>query len=211
MTRRSAFTLIELLVVISIIGVLAALLLPSLRNARRQAKMTVCAGNLRQLGVALQGYLGEHNDRFPFASTSPSIAPGPVDGDEPIFLDDVLAPYLGNSADVFKCPDDRAGKFSRDPPLTRMSWYQSERTSYQYGNERGRLCGRTIDEYANAIERMNRRFRGTNEPVPVNTVWVMRDFKNFHAKRGAARDASPGAGRNRNYLYVDGHVADYEM
>lgn len=202
MTRRSAFTLIELLVVISIIGVLAALLLPSLRNARTQAKMTVCAGNLRQLGVAIQGYLGEHNDRFPFASTSPSIAPDPVAGDEPIFIADVMSPYLGQSTDVFKCPDDRPGKFSRSPPLAGMSWFQSERSSYQYGNERGRLCGRSIDEYANAIEEINRRFRGTNDPVPVNTIWVMRDFNNFHKR--------PSAARQRNYLYVDGHVSDYE-
>ena len=203
MTRRTAFTLVELLVVISIIGLLAALLFPSLRGARVQAKMSVCAGNLRQLGVAMQGYLGEHNDRFPFASMSPSIAPTPVGGDEPIYIADVLAPYLGGSEKVFQCPEDRPGKYHRDPPLTGMSWFQSERSSYVYGNERGFLCGRTIEEYANAIEALRRRFGGSHDPVPTNTIWVLRDFRDFHAR--------PGSTRNRNYLYVDGHVSDYEM
>lgn len=62
---RHAFTLVELLVVISIIALLMAILLPTLRRARDQAKQTACASNLRQVGVALGMYADGHNDWMP--------------------------------------------------------------------------------------------------------------------------------------------------
>jgi prepilin-type N-terminal cleavage/methylation domain-containing protein len=62
---QSAFTLIELLVVVAIIAILAAMLLPSLKNARSMAKRTTCMNNLRQCGIALQAYAGEYGDLIP--------------------------------------------------------------------------------------------------------------------------------------------------
>jgi len=61
------FTLIELLVVISIIAMLAALLLPSLRMARERGKSIACQGNLKQMGVAIMGYTNDYNAWMPLA------------------------------------------------------------------------------------------------------------------------------------------------
>jgi prepilin-type N-terminal cleavage/methylation domain-containing protein len=60
--RHAAFNLIELLVVIAIIGILVALLLPSLSSAKERGKRAQCKSNLRQIGIAMVMYAGENSD-----------------------------------------------------------------------------------------------------------------------------------------------------
>ncbi|MBN1975419.1 MAG: type II secretion system protein [Sedimentisphaerales bacterium] len=51
MEKRKGFTLIELLVVIAIISFMLAILMPSLKRTRNQARTVVCQSNLKQWGT----------------------------------------------------------------------------------------------------------------------------------------------------------------
>jgi prepilin-type N-terminal cleavage/methylation domain-containing protein/prepilin-type processing-associated H-X9-DG protein len=62
---RSGFTLIELLVVMSIIVILAGILFPIFARVREKARQTSCLSNMRQIGMALQMYIGDHGERLP--------------------------------------------------------------------------------------------------------------------------------------------------
>lgn len=94
--RTNGFTLIELLVVIAIIAILAAILFPVFARAREKARQTACASNMRQMGLAVQMYLQDYDERFPLAATAPT----PV-----TFLNwhHLVDPYVKNKQ-VWVCP-----------------------------------------------------------------------------------------------------------
>lgn len=93
-----AFTLIELLVVITIIGILAALLISSVHRAKESAKSAMCRSNLRQIGVGLNLYVGEHH-------VYPLAAGEALAGRMRPYPDwiESLSPYCDNSKQVFRC------------------------------------------------------------------------------------------------------------
>ncbi|MGE9291034.1 MAG: type II secretion system protein [Puniceicoccales bacterium] len=64
--RPKGFTLIELLTVIAILGILAAVIIPSVYHVRTHAARTASASNLRQWSGALLLYLSENNHKIPY-------------------------------------------------------------------------------------------------------------------------------------------------
>jgi len=69
MKSNRAFTLIELLVVIAIIAILAAILFPVFAQAKQAAKKTQSLSNVKNLGTAINIYLGDSDDVYPQSET----------------------------------------------------------------------------------------------------------------------------------------------
>jgi prepilin-type N-terminal cleavage/methylation domain-containing protein len=120
MTKPRAFTLVEMLVVLAVVGTLAGIAYPVTRSFIERSREAACLGNLRSLGIALQGYLQEHNNIMPVMASGRASASDPI----PV-LDTVLLPYLGTPA-AFQCPADKK-EFEKTGSSYSWNSYQSGR------------------------------------------------------------------------------------
>ena len=59
--RKGGFTLIEIMIVVLIIGLLAAIAIPSFARARETSRRNACINNLRQIDAAKEQWAMENN------------------------------------------------------------------------------------------------------------------------------------------------------
>jgi prepilin-type N-terminal cleavage/methylation domain-containing protein len=177
--REHAFTLIELLVVIAIIALLAALIFPAFSRAKESGKGAACISNLRQIGIALQVYVQENNNRLPVMRdkswTTTNDLPSP---------DQVISNQLGNIR-VLLCPSDKwpNGQQKPLPPLG-DTYFEQTGCSYSWNSL---LNGEDADH----LTALGLRFDPHQIPL-------MFDKETFHAARGLKKGV--------NYLYADSHI-----
>ncbi|HZI32489.1 MAG TPA: type II secretion system protein [Candidatus Binatia bacterium] len=177
---QAAFTLIELLVVISIIGVLAALLLPVLGRAKETARATACVSNLHQIGIALQLYVDGNRNRLPVMRDRSMNTNQPATNALPS-VDVVLKSELGNT-NVLRCPSDRAGIF--------------EQTGSSY----------SWNSLLNGQDAEHLKVLGMN--FNPHAIPVFFDKEGFHAARGPGKAVNYlyADGHIRNLLTIQGSL-----
>jgi prepilin-type N-terminal cleavage/methylation domain-containing protein/prepilin-type processing-associated H-X9-DG protein len=101
--RRTGFTVVELVVVVTILAVLAGIAVPVYQQVTARGRASHCMNNLRQIGMALNMYLGENNLQMPVM-----VAARESKDDEEPALDTELAEYV-SGVEVFRCVGDRGG------------------------------------------------------------------------------------------------------
>lgn len=100
-SSRGGFTLLELLAVFGVIAVLAGIAVPAFQRMTESGRATACVSHLRQLGVALNSYLGDNNMEMPTLKAGRST----LTDDVPV-IDNTLDKYVTDKS-IFACPADR--------------------------------------------------------------------------------------------------------
>jgi len=190
--RREAFTLVELLVVVAIIGILAALMLPSVKKMTDSSKQVQCASNLRQIGIMTRNYLTDNQNTFPQMWTWMTE----------------LADYAPETTVAFWCPTDRTDR----PGVVKNRW-RSYAINPLIHNFLGQ-CPAVPSSDANTPINVNIIYR------PSKVYYLTENYPdggNVYSLDNAFGSISGNPGQNgrhhgkrTNLLMLDGHVESIE-
>jgi hypothetical protein len=130
---RRAITRIEVILALLVVGVAGWLLVPFRPGGSVAARRQVCLEHLGELGRAIQSYLADNDNRWPYVAKLRSVPlaqpPWPA-------LPEVLKPYLADREEALRCPSDER-RLTPDNPLHgkyggRTTWFETEGTSYEW-------------------------------------------------------------------------------
>lgn len=197
---RRAFSLVEIIVVITVLGILAAILIPVVARARSSAQATHCVSNLQQLGRAFALHAQEHG----------GVLPAPVDpaaGGTPWYA--AIHAYAGVAwngdvtriGSVFLCPAWEA-EAANVPASTNIGYSMSAML--------GSAPSLTRPVAISSIQHPSRavlvlEMSGTDSIVFPRGATEPQDFGAGYIEAFGAQGCDRHDG-SANYLFVDGHV-----
>lgn len=202
--KHCAFTLVEMLVTVAIIVVLAALIIPTIKNSVEGSRSTKCVSNLRQIYTAAAAWSNDNDGNivpvfFPWDPNSASSLKN---------WTGLLAPYLGrtstneftsaNDLPVAVCPSE-PGKFGYGYNYLYLSWIQPARERYQLKRQvsvyRPSETVMFVDSHNSSDP--NRAFSNWRPFVrsPETASWQAAYLPSFRHRSHA------------NVLWLDGHVS----
>lgn len=103
--RLAAFSLLELLVAIVVIGILSGLLLPALARSKASSRSSLCLNQLRQIGLALQVYVDENDNRLPVMYDAPIGTNALLTNALLPTVSQVMQQFL-DATNLLRCPSD---------------------------------------------------------------------------------------------------------
>lgn len=135
--RYRGFTLVELLVVVAILGLLIALVVPSLRHTRENARSALCACQLREVGHALEFYAEAHADGYPTAESTDGRPGGANWWENPAFLSILSLTPRPQGPSLITCPADAEPHRCRNGGI-KPCWSSYGANTSAFGMRRGR-------------------------------------------------------------------------
>lgn len=211
---KRAFTLIELLTVIAIIGILAAILIPTVGAVRESANASRCIGNLRQIGVAMQSHASDFKGNLPVPQDDGGKITNPAIIDWwSIRWPYQLQPYLeklltyemraqANFGGVFRCPGKKEWdlnganegyKLSYQMSTFDRDWAGTSTRSLQRNLSQIQLPTKTALVVDAATKNSAGAIVAANPYIPNNTYLYDAYLDLRHKSKS-------------NVLFVDGHV-----
>jgi len=225
MPSDRGFTLLELLVVVAVLAMLIALLLPSLRQAKAQAKQVACQSNLRQIAVAWHAYLDAHEGSF-YQCVNANMNYGGKQGSgaaqwgadphdpvtKPLNLHLGLPEVARSGAEVFRCPLDDGSKTVRP---TYFDYYGTSYNTNPMLIGQNQLLVNPLDPCLSVIVRINQKLKSLNrsEISSDSRLLLIGDFGwvNEWSFASTQRIEWHGRAKHHNVAFMDGHVEFIEI